>query len=56
MVNSQLVVGQKVQLSAVRVNARMASGVTFVCTRTKQASGESVEDLRELGPGTPLAK
>jgi hypothetical protein len=29
---------------------------TSVCTRTKQASGESVEDLRELGPGTPLAK
>jgi hypothetical protein len=27
---------------------------TTICTRTKTASGEAVEDLKSLGPGTPL--
>jgi len=27
---------------------------TNICTRTKQASGEAVDDLKALGPGTPV--
>jgi hypothetical protein len=27
---------------------------TSICTRTKQASGEAVDDLKALGPGTPV--
>ena len=27
---------------------------TNICTRTKRASGEAVDDLKALGPGTPL--
>lgn len=27
---------------------------TNICTRTKQASGQAVDDLKALGPGTPV--
>jgi hypothetical protein len=27
---------------------------TSICSRTKQASGEAVDDLKALGPGTPI--
>ena len=27
---------------------------TNICTRTKRASGETVDDLKALGPGTPV--
>ena len=27
---------------------------TNICTRTKRASGEAVDDLKALGPGTPV--
>jgi len=29
---------------------------TTICTRTKPASGEAVDDLKALGPGTPLGR
>ena len=29
---------------------------TSICSRTKQASGEAVDDLKALGPGTPLSR
>jgi hypothetical protein len=29
---------------------------TNICTRTKQASGEAVDDLKALGPGTPVTR
>ena len=29
---------------------------TSICTRTKQASGEAVDDLKALGPGTPVTR
>ena len=29
---------------------------TSICTRTKQASGEAVDDLKALGPGTSLSR
>jgi len=29
---------------------------TSICTRTKQASGEAVDDLKALGPGAPLTR
>jgi hypothetical protein len=29
---------------------------TSICSRTKQASGEAVDDLKALGPGAPLTR
>jgi hypothetical protein len=29
---------------------------TTICTRTKQASGETVDDLKTLGPGSPVGR
>jgi hypothetical protein len=29
---------------------------TNICTLTKQASGEAVDDLKALGPGTPVTR
>src|SRR5574341_170856 len=29
---------------------------TSICTRTKQASGEAVDDLKALGPGVPISE